>query len=170
MVDLLVTQSGYAGQTVQVQVEDEGRIVGSQDVKLAADGEPLPVRVKFTANNAGPRRFTFRVPAQNGELVLENNQQSALIDVQDGKRKILYYEGEPRWEMTFMRRALEKDENVQLVVLLRSAENKYWRGQVDSAAELLHGFPRLARRTVQVSGPGARAPWKPARSRTISCA
>lgn len=142
VVDLLVSQTGYAGRTVQVVVEDEGRIVGSEDVELPEDGEPVPVRVKFTADEAGPRRFTFRVPAQQDEMVLENNEQEALIDVRPDRRKILFYEGEPRWEVSFMRRALEDDDNVQLVVLQRTAENKYLRLSVDSAGELFQGFPR----------------------------
>jgi uncharacterized membrane protein len=142
VVDLLVSQSGYAGQHVNVVVEDEGSIVGSEDVELPGDGEPVPVRVHFTADQAGPRRFTFRVPAQPGELVLENNEQDALIDVRDNTIKILYFEGEPRPEVKFTRRAIEEEKNLQLVVLMRSAEDKYWRGSIDSAQELEHGFPR----------------------------
>ena len=34
MIDVVVTQTGYAGETVTLDVEDEGRIVGSQEVKL----------------------------------------------------------------------------------------------------------------------------------------
>jgi len=142
VVDLIVSQTGYSGRTIQILVEDDGRIVGSQDVELAGDGEPVPVRVQFTAEEAGARRFTFRVPAQQDELVIENNEQEALISVRDDRRKVLFYEGEPRWEVAFMRRAVADDENVQLVVLQRTAENKYLRLAVDSAEELFQGFPR----------------------------
>ncbi|MGH7504818.1 MAG: glutamine amidotransferase, partial [Longimicrobiales bacterium] len=139
--DLVVAHSGFAGQTVTVLVEDGGRIVGSQDVVLPDGGEPVPVRVHFTAETAGPRPFRFRIAAQDGELVLENNEQRALIDVRDGREKILYFEGEPRHEVAFLRRAIAGDENLQLVTLQRTAENKYLRLAVDSAEELLGGFP-----------------------------
>ena len=46
LVDAVVTQTGYAGQTVTLDVEDGGRIVGSQPVRLPADGDPVSVRVK----------------------------------------------------------------------------------------------------------------------------
>jgi uncharacterized membrane protein len=141
VVDLLVAQTGFAGEKVTVVVEDEGRIVGSQEVELPGGGEPIPVRVRFTAETAGARKFKFRVPAQPGELVLENNEQEALIVVEDRKEKILYFEGEPRYEVAFMRRAVRDDENLQVVVLQRTAENKYLRLAVDSAEELLGGFP-----------------------------
>ncbi|MGH7506039.1 MAG: hypothetical protein ACRELX_10325, partial [Longimicrobiales bacterium] len=119
VVDLVVAHSGFAGQTVTVLVEDGGRIVGSQDVVLPDGGEPVPVRVHFTAETAGPRPFRFRIAAQDGELVLENNEQRALIDVRDGREKILYFEGEPRHEVAFLRRAIAGDENLQLVTLQR---------------------------------------------------
>ncbi len=142
VVDLVVSQVGYRGKTVQVLVEDEGRIVGSEDVEFGADGEPVPVRVHFTAENAGPRRFRFRVPAQPDEQVLENNERDVLITVEDGREKILYFEGEPRSEVAFTKRAVQDDEQLQLVILQRTAENKYLRMQVDSGAELSDGFPR----------------------------
>ncbi len=66
MVDALVTQTGYAGETVTLDVEDEGRIVGSQELKLPIDGEPATVRVRFTASDAGPRVFRFRIAPRAG--------------------------------------------------------------------------------------------------------
>ena len=50
VVEVLLTQNGYAGETVSVQVEDEGRIVADQAVTLPADGEPATVRGRFTAS------------------------------------------------------------------------------------------------------------------------
>ncbi|HET9983448.1 MAG TPA: hypothetical protein VFQ38_07670 [Longimicrobiales bacterium] len=141
-VELLVTQRGYAGETVKLFVEDEGRVVASQDVKLGSDGEPVPVSVRFTAEQAGPRRFRFRIPPRPGERVAENNVQDALVRVRDDREKILYFEGEPRFELKFIRRAAAEDKNLQIVTLLRTAENKFLRLDVDSAAELSTGFPR----------------------------
>ena len=142
MVDLVVAQTGYRGRTVQLVVEDEGRVVSTQAVELPRNGTPAAVRVDFTASEPGTRRFRFRVAAQDGELVRENNQQEAIIQVRDGPDKILYLEGEPRFEVKFMRRAVEADPGLQLVVLQRTAEDKFLRLSVDSAAELASGFPR----------------------------
>ena len=59
-VDLVVTHRGYRGETVTVQIEDEGRIVATQDVELPADGEPETVRMRFTAAEEGPRLYSFK--------------------------------------------------------------------------------------------------------------
>jgi uncharacterized membrane protein len=142
MVDALVTQTGYAGETVKLDVEDEGRIVGSQEFKLPIDGEPAAVRVKFTASDPGPRVFRFRISPQVGELVTQNNQREALVDVYDRTEKILYFEGEPRPELKFLHRAVDEDKNLQVVTLLRTADNKYYRMALDSKDQLAGGFPK----------------------------
>lgn len=142
VVDLVVTQNGYAGRRVPLHVEDDGRIVSTQEITLPGDGEAATVRVHFEAKEAGPRRFTFRIPAQPGEMVDRNNAQEALIVVHDRREKILYLEGEPRWEVAFLRRAVQEDENLQLVVLQRTAENKFLRLDIDDPEELAAGFPR----------------------------
>lgn len=143
LVDAILTQTGYAGQTVTLDVEDGGRIVGSQPVRLPADGDPIAVRVRFTANEAGPRVFRLKVAPQPGEVVTENNVRDVQIDVRDRRERILYYEGEPRFEMKFIRRAIVDDPNLQLVTLQRTAENKFYRMDVDPGGdELAEGFPK----------------------------
>ena len=142
VVDVVLSQTGYGGQTVPLSVEDDGRIVSTQEVRLPADGESATVKVRFTANEAGARVFTFKVPTQSGEQVTQNNARDALIQVNDRAEKVLYYEGEPRPELKFLRRAVEDDKNLQIVSLDRTAENKYYRQGVSNADELIGGFPK----------------------------
>ena len=142
VVDVVLSQTGYGGQTVPLSVEDDGRIVSTQDVKLPADGESATVKVRFTANEAGPRTFKFRVPPQTGEQVTQNNARDALIQVNDRAEKVLYYEGEPRFEYKFLRLGVKGDKNLQVVSLDRTAENKYYRQDVTDKDELIGGFPK----------------------------
>jgi uncharacterized membrane protein len=141
LVDVVITQTGYAGRAVTVDVEDEGRIVGSQQVTFPQDGSPATVRVRATASDVGARLFRFRVPPQADEVVAQNNVREALIDVRDVRERILYFEGEPRFEMKFLRRAITEDENLELVVLQRTADNKFMRIGGDEE-ELQGGFPK----------------------------
>src|SRR5581483_1452771 len=61
----------------------------------------------------------------------------------DGKPKVLYIEGEPRWEYAKIREALAPNEkNVTLVSVLRSADGKFYRQGVQSAQDLQNGFPQ----------------------------
>ena len=142
VVNVVLTQTGYSGTKVPLTVEDEGRIVGTQEVTLPPDGESATVRVRFTASDAGPRQFRFAIPTQPNEQVTQNNVRSALIEVSDRQEKILYFEGEPRFEAKFILRAVEDDKNLQVVLLQRTAENKYYRRNVEGREEVADGFPK----------------------------
>jgi uncharacterized membrane protein len=142
LVDAVVTHRGFPGETVMLDVEDEGRIVGSQEVRLPADGEPSAVRVRFTAAEAGARLFRFKISPRPGEMVTQNNARETLIDVRDRAERILYFEGEPRFELKFIRRAVADDKNLRLVALNRTADNKFLRLGVDDADHLVGGFPK----------------------------
>ena len=139
--DVHLTHRGLAGQRVQLVVEDGGRVVHTEPVELPVVGE-LSVRVHATASDPGPRVFSFRVVPLPGEQVVENNRRDVLIRVADREEKILYFEGEPRFEAKFLRRAVDADHNLRVVTLLRTSENKFYRVGVDDAEELADGFPK----------------------------
>lgn len=142
VVDVIVSHRGYSGRTVQLVVEDTGLLLASEDVTFERDGEPVVVRVRIQAQDAGPRLLRFRVSIQPGERVTENNVRDVLVNVVSDAEKILYFEGEPRWEVKFLRRAVSEDENLQVVLLQRTAEGKFLRLDVDNAEELAAGFPK----------------------------
>ena len=133
---------GLPRAPARLVVEDQGRVVHSEDIELPAEGEAANLRVHVTAGEAGPRLFRFKVAAIAGEQVAQNNQQDVLINVVDRREKILYFEGEARFEAKFLRRAVADDKNLQLVTLERTAKNKYLRLDVDDAEELAAGFPK----------------------------
>lgn len=147
VVDVVVTQTGFQGQTLPLVVESEGRVVDTQEIVMPSDGEASTVRVRFKADEGGLRRFKFRIPEQTGEQVPQNNARENVIEVLDRRVKLLYLEGEPRFEAKFIKQALEADSNIQVVLLQRtaaatpSAPTKFLRLGIDSPDELIEGFP-----------------------------
>ena len=150
-VDLSIASSGFGGETVQLTVEDAGRILRTQDVRLPDQGEVTTVRVHFKAAEPGPRLFRFRIAPEPGEMVRENNVLEVLIIVDDARRRILYFEGEPRFEVKFIRRAVADDENLRVITLQRTAENKFYRIGGDSS-DLEGGFPKTRAELFQYHG------------------
>lgn len=142
MFDVLVTQRGFSGDKVNLQVEDEGRIVATQEVTLGEDGATTPVRLRVGAFEPGPRKFRFRIAPLGSEQITQNNEREAMVVVRDEREKILYVEGEPRWEFAFINRAVAEDSNLQVVGFMRTAKDKFWRQNVDDADELAAGFPK----------------------------
>jgi uncharacterized membrane protein len=77
--------------------------------------------------------------------VTQNNVRESLVNVRDAREQILYFEGEPRWEMKFLRRAVADDKNLEVVTLQRTADNKFMRlfgDDPEDPDELEGGFPK----------------------------
>lgn len=141
LVNVQIAGPGFGGRTVSVVAEDMGRIVASEDIALPDGGRPVSVPLAMELETPGARELAFRVAALPGERVLENNEVRAMVQVRERTEKILYFEGEPRHEVAFMLRAVRHDEQLQVVLLQRTAENKFFRRNLDDALELLGGFP-----------------------------
>ena len=141
VASVVIRQRGFGGDKVPMVVEEDGKVIAQEEIELPPDGASAPVRVPVTLRTAGARTLRFRIPVQRNEQVVQNNERLALVDVRHRREKVLYVEGEPRHEVRFIRDAVEADSNLQLVVLQRTAENKYLRLNVDSAADLAGGFP-----------------------------
>lgn len=139
--EALVRLSGYGETRVLLGINEDGRAVKTQEFTLRG-GETQSVALELTPAAAGTHRFTFTVAPLEGELTVENNSQEALVEVYEGPARVLYVEGEPRWEHGKMRAALTRNEkNVVLVSMLRSGTNKFYRQGVEGEGELAKGFP-----------------------------
>lgn len=152
LIDAVVRQTGYAGETVALDVEDGGRIIGSQTFKLPENGEPASVRVRVMATDPGTRILNFKITPRDGEVIAQNNVRQAMLEVVDRRERILHYEGEPRFEMKFLRQAVKEDTNLEVVTLQRTAENKFLRVGIDDPEHLLGGFPRTREELFGYSG------------------
>lgn len=141
VANVVIRQRGFEGQRVPLVVEEDGKVITQEEIELPPDGAAAPVRVTVTVRNAGARTLRFHIPVQPNEQVTQNNERRALVDVRHRREKILYVEGEPRHEVRFVRDAVEADSNLQVVLLQRTAENKYLRLNVDGPSELAGGFP-----------------------------
>ena len=141
---LTIRHDGRRARRVRVSVKDGPAVLAAREVALRP-GEPIQGEwIDFSAGDPGIRNLSFSVEPAPDEEVAGNNSLRRVIDVPRRRRRILYVEGEPRWQYKFMRRAAAKDAGVQLVGLLRTSTNKYYRQGVDTAEELEQGFPEDA--------------------------
>lgn len=136
-----VFSRGYGGQTVRVEALDEGRIAASRSVRLERGDSTRVVALTVPAERPGVRRLRFRVAPAPGEEMTRNNERTALTLVEEGALDLLYFEGQPRWEMKFLRRAVRGDPGLRVACLLRTAGGKFYRVDVADADELAGGFP-----------------------------
>ncbi|MFY9689470.1 MAG: glutamine amidotransferase [Candidatus Acidiferrales bacterium] len=134
-------QRGYSGQKATLSVHDGDKLLASQPIDFAGDGKIQTQNVLFSAGDAGAKTLRFSIDPMPDETNRANNAVTRLVNVVNDKRRILYVEGEPRWEYKFIRRAEDDDRVVQIVSMLRTTENKIYRQGIDNPNELADGFP-----------------------------
>jgi uncharacterized membrane protein len=134
-------QRGYAGSKALLVVRDGDKTLGSREITLNSDGATQVETIFFDPGGAGVKSLQFSLGPLAGEENLANNSATRLVGVTDDKRRILYVEGEPRWEYKFIRRAEDDDKIVQVASMLRTTENKIYRQGISDPKELENGFP-----------------------------
>ncbi|MGD8351188.1 MAG: hypothetical protein PVI79_18220, partial [Gammaproteobacteria bacterium] len=134
-----VRQSGYDRTELELRVEDDARILHKQRIRL--DEPTQQFRVPLADIDGGIRQLTFSLAPQAGEAIAGNNSRTAVLAVERERRRILYFEGEPRFEFKFVRRAVADDRQLGVSGLIRTADAKYYRVGIGSQEELRNGFP-----------------------------
>jgi uncharacterized membrane protein len=127
--------------STQVSVFDGDDLLALETVQLPAAPGTSHATIDVELPEAGHHQLRFEVAGGNRETELRNNSRSTLVEVANESYRILYYEGEPRWEYKFLRRALGADEDLHLVTLLRVSPNKFYRQGIDTTEQLENGFP-----------------------------
>jgi len=146
-----IRQHGYAGQTVKLIVRENDHPLAEQAIVLKPDAEQSET-VVFNAGAAGAHSFQIGVVPMPGEQNDRNNSVVRLVSVVPKKMRILYMEGEPRWEYKFIRRALEDDQSIEIVTILRTTQNKIYRQGTRDEHELENGFPAKAEELFKYDG------------------
>jgi uncharacterized membrane protein len=138
-------QRGYAGAKFNLTVRDvstgQAKLLAARSVSLGTDGNIQAETLMFDIGGAGPRTLEITASPLAGEENTANNTLTRVVNVSAEPRRILYVEGEPRWEYKFIRQAERDDRMVQIVSMDRTSENKIYRQGISDPKELADGFP-----------------------------
>ena len=125
--------SGYAGEKIVVALIDEaGEEVSKKEVADVEDGKPFVVRFQTKPERRGINVFKVKASAASdasvvdlqAEATMVNNERLVLVDRGRGPFRLLYVTGRPNWELKFLRRSLEGDDELDLVALVRIAKRE----------------------------------------------
>lgn len=139
---VLINHRGVNSERVKLLIEDDGQLIAMQEVTLLPNRPAQAVEARLIARQTGLRQLKFHIVPVAGEIIADNNARNLVLNVGDRRQPILHFEGEPRFEVKFIRRAIAKDDAVRVVSLVRTAENKFYRLGVEHPQELADGFPQ----------------------------
>ncbi len=141
-------QRGYSGSKLTLTVSDistgKPKVLAGRTVTLGQEGNLQTEIVMFNIGSAGAKTLQIAAAPLPGEENANNNSLTRVVNVGSEPRRILYVEGEPRWEYKFIRQAEEDDRMVQVVSIVRTSENKFYRQGINDPKELADGFPTRA--------------------------
>jgi len=147
-VKITLHQRGYAGAKITLTVRDisanQPKVLASRTISLGPDGNLQTETVMLDIGGAGARTLQIAANPLPAEENTANNTLTRLVNVASDPRRILYIEGEPRWEYKFIRQAEQDDRMVQIASMDRTTENKIYRQGISDPKELAEGFPTRA--------------------------
>ena len=135
-----IRQSGFGGKHARLIVSGGGAILVQREIALRSGPEQVE-SIEFNAAKSGVQELEARLDPLNDETNTANNELRQVLSIDTSKKRVLYVEGEPRWEFKFIRRAVEDDPALQIVSMLRTTQNKIYRQGINNQNELGDGFP-----------------------------
>jgi uncharacterized membrane protein len=139
-ISALVKNRNMDDKPIELELRQEGAIIKKQTEQIK--GATTRVSMKFSPTKRGFVRYTLTALPKTTEAIKENNSKSFLVDNRSRQARILYVEGYPRAEFKYLRRALTGDESIELVSLLRTGEDKFYRQGIKDQNELHDGYPK----------------------------
>jgi uncharacterized membrane protein len=131
-----ITAHGYQDQQVTAQLlETNGKVAAEQTLTPRKSDELLAFRFQFRPQKQGLCFYRLNVRARaelgrseqasrSSEATLNNNTTVLVVDRGHGPYRILYVSGRPNWEFKFLNRAVQEDDQLQLVGLIRVAKRE----------------------------------------------
>jgi uncharacterized membrane protein len=158
-IQATIAADDFSGPVVVQLLDEQQQIVEQQAVEVR-EREPLRVQFRFRPDQPGltfyqvrayPRQETPESGQQDRtdhstEATLANNSRWATIDQGQGPYRVLYVSGRPNWELKFLQRAVERDDEVRMAAIIRIAKREpkfeFLGRSGESSNPLFRGFEK----------------------------
>ncbi|HHN47253.1 MAG TPA: hypothetical protein ENN09_07410 [Planctomycetes bacterium] len=143
-----VNIQGGGDRTFRLMLKDADSRIAAEKVFRTAGAE-TEVSLRFTPAGKGLMLYRLDVPAEEGELVKENNSIPLAFEITNRKLKVLYMEGtqyrragRTLWEHQFLEQALGEDADIEVTTLLRDENTQAHAAGVPWVKHPEKGYPR----------------------------
>lgn len=127
-IKISVNSNGYDGRDVRISLSQIGSsgLRDSASIRLNSSAGEQIVDLQFKPQQEGTFRFSVSAQSMPDELTQQNNTYQFFVKVMKTKLKVIYIEGKPRWESTFINRVLQRDPNIDLTYLVGNKQGGYY--------------------------------------------
>ena len=151
-IDLAVSavSHGHGTEPLALQLLENGRPIEVRRVSPAADGVPVQTTFQVSPPRGSAAVYTVEVPVAAEELVPENNARRVLVQPSARARHLLFVEGAPGFEHSFLKRAWAGDRGLDVDSIVRKGKNEqgvdtyYIQAARSRTDALVSGYPTRA--------------------------
>ncbi|MEP6916290.1 MAG: glutamine amidotransferase, partial [Acidobacteriota bacterium] len=149
-VDLAVSavSHGYGAEPIALRLLENGRPIEVRRVTPSGDGVPVHETFQVSPGRGAVTVYSVEIPAGPGELVPENNSRSTLVQPPSRTRRVLFVEGAPGFEHSFLKRAWGADPGLEIDSIVRKGKNEqgsdtfYIQASRSRSDALTSGYPQ----------------------------
>src|SRR3954470_4591106 len=151
-IDIAVSAVSHGSGTepIALQLLENGRPLEVRRIAPAAEGVPVHTVFQVTPAAGSAVVYSVEVPAIVGELVPENNARSVLVQPPSRQHHVLFVEGAPGFEHSFLKRAWAADPGLDIDSIVRKgkddqgADTYYIQASQSRSNALSSGYPSRA--------------------------
>src|SRR3954470_21818611 len=151
-IDIAVSAVSHGSGTepIALQLLENGRPLEVRRIAPAAEGVPVHTVFQVTPAAGSAVVYSVEVPAIVGELVPENNARSVLVQPPSRQHHVLFVEGAPGFEHSFLKRAWAADPGLDIDSIVRKgktdqgADTYYIQASQSRSNALSTGYPSRA--------------------------
>ena len=129
-----LTSKGFEGQEIVVHLKE--RPPGTADPSAATeidtirvpappDGQTRVIEIGHRPKRTGEVTYTLEIDPRPRELQADNNHLEKTINIRKEKLKVLLVDSEPRYEYRYLKNYLEREETIDLDVVLLWSDPEY---------------------------------------------
>jgi hypothetical protein len=131
-----VRGTGYAGQKVKLHLKADGKVVDEQEITLTeSDSE---YKLGYSPQVKGEAVVEASIDPLDDESATDNNAVSTKVRILDSKVKVLYIEGDPRWDFRYLLSTLQRDRRLTVKCVLLNGDPDLG---TEANSPFLRGFP-----------------------------
>ena len=151
-IDLAVSaiSHGTGTEPITLQLIENGKPIEVRRIAPAAEGVPVHTVFQVAPARGSAAVYSVEIPVVAGELVPENNSRSVLVQAPARQRHVLFVEGAPGFEHSFLKRAWAADPDLDVDSIVRKGKNEqgadtyYIQASQSRSNALASGFPAHA--------------------------
>ena len=146
-IDASVVSYGRGSDPVELRLLEDGQLVDLRRVTPRDDGIPVRAVFQVSPKTDGATLYTVDIAPVAGEVVMENNRRSVLVQPPGRPRRLLMVEGAPGYEHTFLKRVWTRDPGLVVDAVVRKGQNDqgeptfYIQGDARRTVSLGAGYP-----------------------------